>query len=304
MRAWARCSWSSPPSRSLYAILFPGILAVGALAKFVQGWFPTAMVAAAETIVMLTGGIDLAVGPMVSLGSVVAASTMQGPLGILGGVLAVLALGACVGAVDRRIRRDRPLSGDHRDARAFVRPARRGASHPSAARRLRPAVAVRLSRRQPPDRGLLARPVRDPLEALSGDALGHRPDRRRRQRRGRLPLGRWRHDRSPERLYPERNPGRLHRSLCRRADGFGRSRHWRADDAGRHRRRGPWRRRVPRRPGRHARRARRQPADERTDQRHVFPRPASGGAICRPGTDHRLHRIAAALPLVMADERS
>jgi ribose transport system permease protein len=83
----------------LYAILFPGILSVGALAKFVQGWFPTAMVAAAETIVMLTGGIDLAVGPMVSLGSVVAASTMRGPLGILGGVLAVLALGACVGAV-------------------------------------------------------------------------------------------------------------------------------------------------------------------------------------------------------------
>ena len=34
----------------IYAILFPGILAVGAMAKFVQGWFPTAMVAAAETI--------------------------------------------------------------------------------------------------------------------------------------------------------------------------------------------------------------------------------------------------------------
>jgi ribose transport system permease protein len=83
----------------LYAVLFPGILAFGAMDKFVQGWFPTAMVAAAETIVMLTGGIDLAVGPMVSLGSVVAASTMQGPLGILGGVLAVLALGAGVGSL-------------------------------------------------------------------------------------------------------------------------------------------------------------------------------------------------------------
>ena len=33
----------------IYAVLFPGILAVGAMAKFVQGWFPTAMVAAAET---------------------------------------------------------------------------------------------------------------------------------------------------------------------------------------------------------------------------------------------------------------
>ena len=52
------------------------------------------MVAAAQTIVMLNGGIDLSVGPMVSLGSVVAASTMQGPLGIFGGVLALLALGA------------------------------------------------------------------------------------------------------------------------------------------------------------------------------------------------------------------
>jgi ribose transport system permease protein len=83
----------------IYAVLFPGILSVGAMAKFVQGWFPTAMVAAAETIVMLTGGIDLSVGPMVSLGSVVAASTMQGPLGVFGGVLALLALGAGVGAI-------------------------------------------------------------------------------------------------------------------------------------------------------------------------------------------------------------
>jgi ribose/xylose/arabinose/galactoside ABC-type transport system permease subunit len=64
----------------IYAFLFPGILAVGAMAKFVQGWFPTAMVAAAETIVMLTGGIDLSVGPMVSLGSVVAASSRSSPL--------------------------------------------------------------------------------------------------------------------------------------------------------------------------------------------------------------------------------
>ncbi|HLJ71064.1 MAG TPA: ABC transporter permease, partial [Roseiarcus sp.] len=83
----------------VYAILFPGIFAVGAASKFVQGWFPTAMVAAAEAIVMLTGGIDLSVGPMVSLGSVVAASTMQGPLGILGGVVSVVALGAGVGAI-------------------------------------------------------------------------------------------------------------------------------------------------------------------------------------------------------------
>jgi ribose transport system permease protein len=83
----------------LYAILFPGIFVIDAASKFVQGWFPTAMVAAAQTIVMLTGGIDLSVGPMVSLGSVVAASTMEGPLGIFGGLLAMLALGGSVGLV-------------------------------------------------------------------------------------------------------------------------------------------------------------------------------------------------------------
>jgi ribose transport system permease protein len=84
---------------AIYAVLFPGIFAIGAASKFVQGWFPTAMVAAAETIVMLTGGIDLSVGPMVSLGSVVAASTMDGALGVFGGVLSVLVLGAVVGAI-------------------------------------------------------------------------------------------------------------------------------------------------------------------------------------------------------------
>ena len=80
-----------------YAALFPGIFAPSAANKFVEGWFPTAMVAAAEAMVMLTGGIDLSIGPMVSLGSVVAASTMQGPLGVFGGFLATLALGAGVG---------------------------------------------------------------------------------------------------------------------------------------------------------------------------------------------------------------
>ena len=52
-----------------------------------------------EGLVIITGGIDLSVGPMVSLGSVVAASTMQGPLGVFGGVLALLALGTGVGTI-------------------------------------------------------------------------------------------------------------------------------------------------------------------------------------------------------------
>ena len=126
----------------IYAILFPGILAVGAMAKFVQGWFPTAMVAAAETLVMLTGGIDLSVGPMVSLGSVVAASTMQGPLGhFWRRPRAPCSRDRC-GRYCRGLRGDWPISSDYRDARALVRPARRRAPHHAAARRIRAPVSV------------------------------------------------------------------------------------------------------------------------------------------------------------------
>jgi ribose transport system permease protein len=83
---------------ALYAFLFPGILSIGGAGRFVQNWFPMALVAAAQAIVMLTGGIDLSVGAMVGLGSVVAATTMAGSLGIAGGTCATLGMGALVGA--------------------------------------------------------------------------------------------------------------------------------------------------------------------------------------------------------------
>ena len=65
----------------LYAWLFPGFLSVGGVAKFTQSWFPLALVAMAQGILMLTGGISLAIGPLVSLGAVIAATTKTGPLG-------------------------------------------------------------------------------------------------------------------------------------------------------------------------------------------------------------------------------
>ena len=73
----------------LYAYLFPGFLSVSGVAKFTQSWFPLALVAMAQAILMLTGGISLAIGPLVSLGAVVAATTMTGPPGALGGIAAV-----------------------------------------------------------------------------------------------------------------------------------------------------------------------------------------------------------------------
>lgn len=84
---------------AFYVVLFPGILTPGPLTKFLQAWFPTALVAAAETIVMLTGGIDLAVGSMVSLGSVIAASLMAAQFSIASALIAVIATGGGVGLI-------------------------------------------------------------------------------------------------------------------------------------------------------------------------------------------------------------
>ncbi|WP_113260208.1 ABC transporter permease [Agrobacterium cavarae] len=83
----------------LYAILFPGILSMGGFAKFTQNWFPLALVAMAQALMMLTGGISLAIGPLVSLGAVIAATTMDGSLGVAAGVAAVALTGLAIGAV-------------------------------------------------------------------------------------------------------------------------------------------------------------------------------------------------------------
>lgn len=80
-----------------YAVLFPGLLTVDGFSKFSQTWFPLALTAMAQAILMLAGGISLAMGATVSLGAVVAATTMGGPGGVAAGVLAVATIGLGVG---------------------------------------------------------------------------------------------------------------------------------------------------------------------------------------------------------------
>ena len=80
-----------------YATLFPGLLTLDGFAKFSQTWFPLALTAMAQAILMVAGGISLAMGATVSLGAVVAATTMGGALGVTGGTLAVAAVGLGVG---------------------------------------------------------------------------------------------------------------------------------------------------------------------------------------------------------------
>lgn len=83
---------------ALYAYLFPGLLSVAGVSKFAQSWLPLALVSMAQAILMLTGGISLAIGATVSLGAVIAATTMTGPLGVPGGIVAVAAAGLAIGA--------------------------------------------------------------------------------------------------------------------------------------------------------------------------------------------------------------
>lgn len=81
-----------------YAALFPGLLRVASIARVSQTLFPLAVVAMAQAMVMLTGGIDLSTGAVVSVGCVAAASVVGAtPLGMAGGLVLVLATGAAIG---------------------------------------------------------------------------------------------------------------------------------------------------------------------------------------------------------------
>jgi ribose transport system permease protein len=88
----------------VYAYLHPGLLSVAGVARFTQNWFPIAIVALAQTLVMLMGGIDLAIGATVSLGCVLAATWIGDSYGgaAFGIALAVgtgAVIGGTVGAI-------------------------------------------------------------------------------------------------------------------------------------------------------------------------------------------------------------
>lgn len=82
----------------VYAAFFPGLLSFAGLAQFSVQWLPLALTALGQMMVMLVGGIDLAMGSMVSLGSVLAATLLgHGALGTLSGTVETLGLGAVMG---------------------------------------------------------------------------------------------------------------------------------------------------------------------------------------------------------------
>jgi ribose/xylose/arabinose/galactoside ABC-type transport system permease subunit len=98
---------------SEFFVLGLTVLLLAALAPFTSGLLkpanllnvlgyllPLFIVASGMTVVMITGGIDLSVGAVIGLTSVVGAKLMTGGGSLLVGVPAMLALGALVGAAN------------------------------------------------------------------------------------------------------------------------------------------------------------------------------------------------------------
>ncbi len=86
---------------AIYAFMSPALLHLSGIARLSQTWFPLAAAGMAQTIVILTGGVDLAAGAVVSVGCVLTVTLVgETPWAMTGGVAGVLAIGAAIGAVN------------------------------------------------------------------------------------------------------------------------------------------------------------------------------------------------------------
>jgi ribose transport system permease protein len=84
---------------AVYAFLFPALFQMSGLARLSQTWFPLAAAAMAQALIMLTGGVDLSIGPAVSVGCVLTVAWVGDSPGAMAlGVVGVLAVGALMGA--------------------------------------------------------------------------------------------------------------------------------------------------------------------------------------------------------------
>ena len=167
---------------------------------------------------MLTGGISLAIGATVSLGAVIAATTMTGPLGVAGGIAAVALAGLVIGAADRADRRPLRLPAIIVTlAGSFII----GGVALLILPRPGGAVPVWLSdllAGNTPTAFVLLVVIVLLLEALSGDAARPQPLRRRREPGRRLSLRRAGRRGAHRRLCDQRPACDLRRPLRRRAD--------------------------------------------------------------------------------------
>jgi ribose/xylose/arabinose/galactoside ABC-type transport system permease subunit len=91
----------------------PGLAAPDNLSNIFSNMLPLVVVATGQTIVLITGGIDLSATSTIALASVAGALVMSGDQGLMGGsawaapagALVMLAVGALVGRSSSRSRR-------------------------------------------------------------------------------------------------------------------------------------------------------------------------------------------------------
>jgi ribose transport system permease protein len=104
-------SWVALSCAALFALLapvVPGFASAGNLGNLFSSLLPLVAVAVGETLVLVTGGIDLSVTAVIALASVLGARVMTAdggtlagsPLAMPGAVLAMLATGLAVGAAN------------------------------------------------------------------------------------------------------------------------------------------------------------------------------------------------------------
>jgi ribose transport system permease protein len=92
----------------VFTVINPVFFSVSAAGNILVQWAPIVMIAAGETFVIVTGGIDLSVGSTLTVSSVVAAFAMAGLTGsgwadgptLVVGAIVSLAIGGLVGAVN------------------------------------------------------------------------------------------------------------------------------------------------------------------------------------------------------------
>jgi ribose transport system permease protein len=83
---------------AVYIAFFPGIISVNGISRLTQSWFPLAVVAMAQTLVMLTGGIDLSVAAVATGAAYL--MTTNASQGSVAAVLIGLGLGLLVGLIN------------------------------------------------------------------------------------------------------------------------------------------------------------------------------------------------------------
>jgi ribose transport system permease protein len=94
---------------AVFSVINPTFFSVGVVGNILVDWAPVALIAIAETFVIVSGGIDLSVGSTITLSGVVAAYAMQAAtttghapdgLSLLLGVVVAIGTGLAVGLVN------------------------------------------------------------------------------------------------------------------------------------------------------------------------------------------------------------